>query len=71
MPIGILAAVFLAELGPTQRLSQIARFSAKTLTGMPSILAGVFAYAVVVLRDRHLLRAGWRAWRWPCSCCPP
>ena len=35
--------------GPTRRLSQIARFATKTLTGMPSILAGVFAYAVVVL----------------------
>jgi phosphate transport system permease protein len=49
IPIGVLAAVYLAELGPTRRLSQIARFATKTLTGMPSILAGVFAYAVVVL----------------------
>jgi phosphate transport system permease protein len=49
IPIGVLAAVFLAELGPDSRLAQIARFSTKTLTGMPSILAGVFAYAVVVL----------------------
>jgi len=49
IPLGVLAAVFLAELGPTHRLSRIARFATKTLTGMPSILAGVFAYAVVVL----------------------
>jgi phosphate transport system permease protein len=49
IPLGVLAAVFLAELGPTRRLSRIARFATKTLTGMPSILAGVFAYAVVVL----------------------
>jgi len=49
IPIGVLAAVFLAELGPTRRLSQITRFATKTLTGIPSILAGVFAYAVVVL----------------------
>ena len=49
IPIGVLAAVFLAELGPTRRLSQVARFATKTLTGIPSILAGVFAYAVVVL----------------------
>jgi len=49
IPVGVLAAVFLAELGPNSRLSQIARFSAKTMTGLPSILAGVFAYAVVVL----------------------
>jgi phosphate transport system permease protein len=49
IPIGVLAAVFLAELGPTRRLSQVARFATKTLTGIPSILPGVFAYAVVVL----------------------
>jgi phosphate transport system permease protein len=49
IPFGILSAVFLAELGPDSRLAQAARFATKTLTGMPSILAGVFAYAVVVL----------------------
>ena len=41
--------MFLAELGPDSRLAQRARFAAKTLTGLPSILAGVFAYAAVVL----------------------
>jgi len=49
VPFGILAAVYLAELGPASRLAQAARFGAKTLTGLPSILAGVFAYATVVL----------------------
>jgi len=49
IPVGVLAAVFLAELGPDSGLAQTARFATKTLTGMPSILAGVFAYAVVVL----------------------
>ncbi len=49
IPVGVLAAVFLAELGPDSRLAQLARFATKTLTGMPSILAGVFAYAAVVL----------------------
>jgi phosphate transport system permease protein len=49
IPAGVLAAIYLAEVGPTSRLAQAARFAAKTLTGMPSILAGVFAYAAVVL----------------------
>jgi phosphate transport system permease protein len=49
VPLGILAAVFLAELEPQSALSRAARFGAKTLTGLPSILAGVFAYAVIVL----------------------
>lgn len=49
IPVGILAAIFLAELGPNSKLGNAARFAAKTLTGLPSILAGVFAYAMVVL----------------------
>jgi len=49
VPVGVLAAVYLAELGPRSRIALAARFAAKTLTGLPSILAGVFAYAVVVL----------------------
>lgn len=49
VPVGIGAAVFLAELGPSSTLAAAVRFGAKTLTGLPSILAGVFAYASVVL----------------------
>ena len=49
VPFGILSAVYLAVLGPDSRLASAARFAAKTLTGLPSILAGVFAYAAVVL----------------------
>ena len=49
VPVGILAAVFLAELGPESKLANAARFAAKMLTGLPSILAGVFAYALVVM----------------------
>jgi len=49
IPVGVLAAVYLAEIGPGSRLAQAARFSSKTLTGFPSIRAGGFAYAVVVL----------------------
>jgi phosphate transport system permease protein len=49
IPVGIMAAIFLAELGPQSKLANTARFAAKTLTGLPSILAGVFAYAMVVL----------------------
>ena len=49
VPFGVLAAIYLAELGPFSRVAQVARFCAKTMTGLPSILAGVFAYAAVVL----------------------
>lgn len=49
VPFGLLAAIFLAEFGPDRPIAVAARFCAKILTGLPSILAGVFAYAVVVL----------------------
>ena len=41
--------VYLALVGPESRLSSAVRFGAKVLTGLPSVLAGVFAYAAVVL----------------------
>jgi phosphate transport system permease protein len=48
LPLGFLAAVYLAEYGGASPLATTVRFSGKVLTGMPSILAGVFAYAAVV-----------------------
>jgi len=52
IPVGILAAIYLAEVAPSSRLAQVARFLAKVLTGFPSILAGVFVYAVLVISMR-------------------
>jgi phosphate transport system permease protein len=49
VPIGILGGVYLAEFGPRTRTATLVRFAAKLLTGLPSILAGVFVYAVVVV----------------------
>jgi phosphate transport system permease protein len=49
VPLGVLAAIYLAELGPDTKLSRGVRFLTKVLTGFPSILAGVFVYAVLVL----------------------
>jgi phosphate transport system permease protein len=48
LPLGFLAAVYLAEYGGETKLASTVRFAGKVLTGMPSILAGVFAYALVV-----------------------
>lgn len=48
IPIGVITGVFLAEMGEGSVGSAV-RFCAKLLTGLPSILAGVFAYATVVL----------------------
>ena len=49
LPLGFLAAVYLAEYGGDSKLAVVVRFAGKVLTGMPSILAGVFAYATVVV----------------------
>ena len=49
LPLGFMAAVYLAEYGGDGKLATIVRFAGKVLTGMPSILAGVFAYAMVVV----------------------
>ena len=49
VPLGILSAVFMAQAPDGNRLASAVRFSAKVLTGFPSILAGVFAYGAVVL----------------------
>ena len=49
VPFGVLAAIFLAEFGPDTRLAGAVRFVAKLLSGLPSVLAGLFAYAAVVV----------------------
>ena len=49
VPIGVMSAVFLAQSDSSNKLAQGVRFSAKVLTGFPSILAGVFAYGAIVL----------------------
>ncbi|HUB68266.1 MAG TPA: phosphate ABC transporter permease PstA, partial [Candidatus Methylacidiphilales bacterium] len=48
VPAGILTAIFLTEYSQGSRSARIIRFSAKILSGLPSILAGVFIFAVLV-----------------------
>ena len=48
VPLGVLTGVYLAQAGES-KLAGAVRFSAKVLTGFPSILAGVFAYGAIVL----------------------
>jgi phosphate transport system permease protein len=49
IPIGIFGGVYVAEIDRDSRVTTLVRFCAKLLTGLPSILAGVFAYSAVVL----------------------
>jgi phosphate transport system permease protein len=48
VPIGILAGVFVAEHNRS-RFASLVRFSADTLNGVPSIVIGLFVYALVVV----------------------
>jgi phosphate transport system permease protein len=48
IPLGLLAGVYLAEFGQDSRLADNSRFLANVLMGLPSIIIGVFAYAVLV-----------------------
>jgi phosphate transport system permease protein len=52
MPIGIMAAVYLAEFGG-KTFSFIVRYTTDLLNGVPSIVIGIFAYAVVVIPMKH------------------
>ena len=49
IPVGVAAAIYLTELPGRQRSAHIVRFAAKTLSGLPSILAGVFVFETIVL----------------------
>lgn len=48
LPIGIAAGVYLAEYGNSW-FGRIVRFVADTMTGVPSIIVGIFVFGVVVL----------------------
>jgi phosphate transport system permease protein len=48
VPIGIVSGIYLSEYAGS-RLASAVRFAADTLNGVPSIVIGVFAYAVAVL----------------------
>lgn len=52
IPLGVGAGVFVSEYaGP--RLATLIRFTADVLTGVPSIVVGVFVYGLVVLKMGH------------------
>jgi phosphate transport system permease protein len=48
IPIGIGAGIFLAEFGRGTKLANAVRFTADVLNGVPSIVMGLAAYALIV-----------------------
>jgi phosphate transport system permease protein len=56
-PIGIMAGIYLAEYGTRGALGATTRFVNDILLSAPSIVIGLFVYALVVARTHHF--SGW------------
>jgi len=56
-PIGILAGIFLAEYGDRSKFASATRFVLDVMLSAPSIVVGLFVYAIAVATLRHF--SGW------------
>ncbi len=52
LPIGISAGIYLSEFGDN-RFGDVVRYLADVLSGVPSIVMGIFAYTLIVARQGH------------------
>jgi len=53
IPVGIAAGVYLAEYGQGKLLAMAVRFTADVLNGIPSIVMGIAAYSLIVIKQEH------------------
>ncbi|MET0767959.1 MAG: phosphate ABC transporter permease PstA [Aeromicrobium sp.] len=58
VPIGLFTSIYLVEYGDGNRLSRWIRFLVDVMTGIPSIVAGLFAYALFVIFFGEGVRMG-------------
>jgi phosphate transport system permease protein len=58
VPIGIFAAIYLVEYGKGNRLARAITFLVDVMTGIPSIVAGLFAFSLWILIFGPSARAG-------------
>ena len=56
-PIGIFAGIYLAEYGEQSMLAQVTRFVTDIMLSAPSIVIGLFIYAIYVAHVKHF--SGW------------
>jgi phosphate transport system permease protein len=56
-PIGILAGIYLAEFGKGSRFADLTRFVTDVMLSAPSIVIGLFVYAIAVATVQHF--SGW------------
>ncbi|TFW21568.1 phosphate ABC transporter permease PstA [Massilia arenosa] len=52
-PIGILAGIYLAEYGERNKVAQVTRFVTDVMLSAPSIVIGLFVYALYVANVKH------------------
>lgn len=50
IPLGVMGAIYLNEYGKKNRLARLIRFMTDVMTGVPSVVMGVFIYVLWVLR---------------------
>lgn len=53
VPLGIMTAIYLVEFGYSSGFAFFVRFMMTILSGVPSIVVGVFAYGVIVLSTKQ------------------
>ncbi len=56
-PIGILAGIYLSEYGQNNKFSEVTRFVTDIMLSAPSIVIGLFVYAIIVYQVKHF--SGW------------
>ena len=61
IPIGIAVALYLVELGRETRFGRIVRYFVDVLTGVPSIVFGLFVYVTLVVA--HVGGSGFAGWK--------
>lgn len=61
IPLGILGAVYLNEYGRRDRLAKLIRFMTDVMTGVPSVIMGVFIYTIWVIPRGVGGRSAWAA----------
>jgi phosphate transport system permease protein len=54
IPIGIATGIYLAEYQPNGKINRTVKFLNTILTGVPSIVVGIFTYDLVVLGSKNL-----------------
>jgi phosphate transport system permease protein len=54
IPIGIATGIYLAEYAPNSKTNRAVKFLNTILTGVPSIVVGIFTYDAVVLTSKQL-----------------